>query len=60
MVDTEGTAYPVCPHCGNIHYNDFEYDDGVYNCAQCGEEFEVEREVSVSFTTRKKSIKCGK
>jgi DNA-directed RNA polymerase subunit RPC12/RpoP len=60
MVELENQRLPTCPHCGNMHENYFEYaDDGIYNCAQCGKEFEVETEKTITFTTRpvRKSLK---
>jgi len=59
MVEFENQRLPTCPHCGNMHDNYFEFDDGIHNCAQCGKDFEVETETTATFTTRpvRKSLK---
>lgn len=50
-MNTDGTDCPICPHCGHEHLDDHEFDDGEYSCEECGSEFFVRREVSVTFTT---------
>ncbi len=49
---------PVCPHCGHRHCDAWEWNFGNgmegsadHDCDNCGEEFHVEREVTVYFST---------
>lgn len=51
---------PVCPHCGHVERDAWEIDfgpgldgDTVHTCGSCGEEYEVSREVTVYYSTRK-------
>ena len=52
---------PVCPHCGHAHDDAWEWSfdpsgDGTSRgceCERCGEEFDCDRVVDVSYTTRK-------
>lgn len=46
------TEEVVCPYCGYIHEDSWEFDDnGRYECNHCGKEFEFERIVDVHYTT---------
>lgn len=53
IIETEDTAYMVCPYCG---YNDrdsdeVEPDNGVHECPKCGEEYDYERSRDIKYTT---------
>lgn len=54
--DTRWTDFPVCPHCGHKHVDDWEYwsedDDDDTECEDCGEPFYFTVSVSVNFTTK--------
>ena len=58
--DTSLTASPVCPHCGHVERDAWEWNFGAGlegehtgECNSCGETFKTEREVSVYYTTTK-------
>jgi hypothetical protein len=58
--DTERRDYPVCPHCGYIHKDVWEWDfgpgvEGQWSgwCDSCGEEMSVTKSVTISYTARK-------
>ena len=57
-IDTDGTYYPTCPHCGFIdqdddgYYND-EISEGREQCTECGGWFTWFFEVIPSFWTNK-------
>lgn len=51
--DTDYTCEIVCPHCGETKANSWEYEDGEYDCAECGEPFYVSRIIDVTYCTRK-------
>lgn len=59
-IDHQYTRNLVCPYCGYEDLNSWEctHDSGEEICGSCGEEFEYEREVSVSYTTWKKGAKA--
>lgn len=53
------TTNPVCPHCGCVEYDAWEWNFGPGlegehegNCNSCGEAFVCERTVSVYYTAR--------
>ncbi len=50
--DTDYTNYPVCPYCGHEH-DDYVYAEGSedYDCEACGEEFSIEPDVEITYTT---------
>lgn len=56
-IDHNGTRNLICPYCGNEELDSWEckHDSDEYQCKSCGEFFEYEREVLVSFTTWKKT-----
>lgn len=59
-IDTYGTDYPVCPHCGHKEDDYSEMTNaGTYNCPACEKEYYLEPDFSVSFTTSKVCKKCG-
>jgi len=53
-VDHEYTREIVCPYCGREQSDSWEYgDDGEIDC-DCGETYTFARDVSVTYSTRKK------
>lgn len=50
---TDHTDTVICPHCGYKPLNSWEISDGVHECADCENEFEVERDVVVTYSTTK-------
>ena len=51
--DTSYTREVVCPHCGHEHMDSWEMDDGEYSCSDCDNEFEITRDVDVTYSTSK-------
>lgn len=51
--NTEDTNEAVCPHCGYVSGDSWEMIEGVRECGDCGNEFEMTRNVEVTYTTRK-------
>ena len=57
--DTKLQPHPVCPHCGQKHKDAWEWNfgpglEGTSEdrwCEHCGEPFDCERVVHVSYTT---------
>ena len=53
-IDTFMTDEIVCPFCGHKHSDNWEWVEiGEGACEECGEDFEVEKNVTVSYTTYK-------
>jgi transcription elongation factor Elf1 len=52
--DTDYTDEVICPHCGYEHSDSFEMSEGVRECSDCGREFEMERDVAVTYSTTKR------
>ena len=54
-IDVILTDMPICPYCGCNHAEwYFEMtEDGRYDCARCGETFELEALRDIKFTTSK-------
>ena len=54
-IDHECTDKPVCAYCGDEHDDAWEWTDdtGEHECHQCGETFNYEREVSITYSTSK-------
>ncbi len=55
--ETSGESDVFCPYCGEIQINDEgqfseEGTENVY-CGDCGKEFELETEVSYSYSTKR-------
>ncbi|HWL09772.1 MAG TPA: hypothetical protein VNQ76_15300 [Planctomicrobium sp.] len=50
---TDFTGSIVCPWCGDVYSDSFEYDEGEMNCQRCGNLFDMSRCVEVSYTTSK-------
>ena len=57
-VDHSFTEEVVCPYCGNVFGDSFEYDDTDSDtCPECGKEFTLERETTYTYTTWRKKEK---
>lgn len=51
----------ICPHCGYIHQDSWEMNDGEegefnFNCEHCDKEFGVERHVCIEYSTSKEPV----
>lgn len=55
--DTESTDEIICPYCGCEFGNSYEYFEGDLDCDDCGNTFEMTREVSVYYYTHKRDDK---
>ena len=54
-IDSVLTDMPICPYCGFSH-NEWYFEmaeDGIYECASCGESFALEATTYLNFTTAK-------
>jgi transposase-like protein len=56
-IDTTHTVWPVCPHCGHVHKdawewrpNSLEFDDD-WQCERCDKTFMLSRHTSITYTT---------
>ena len=54
-IDHDYTDDPVCPHCGEVHQDAWEWreDDGECDCGKCEKPFFYTRHISVSYSTTK-------
>jgi transcription elongation factor Elf1 len=56
-IDHEFTKEIVCPYCGYVHSESYEFgngaDDGDDECGKCGKKFSWSRMISVSYSTSK-------
>jgi predicted RNA-binding Zn-ribbon protein involved in translation (DUF1610 family) len=45
----------VCPHCGHYYYDcsDFEKEEDMENCVNCGEQFKYRKNIFVTWDTDK-------
>lgn len=50
--DHEYTAEVVCPYCGYEHSDSTEMTEGKRECEDCGQTFEMWRDVTVTYVTR--------
>jgi hypothetical protein len=57
-IETWHTDKPTCPHCGHVCQteecdlpHDRDYWEGD-ECEECGQKYSVERNISVTYTTR--------
>lgn len=43
----------VCPHCDYVHHESYEFSDdsGTWSCDSCGEPFEYDRIIEVTYST---------
>lgn len=54
----ECTKEIVCPYCGYVMSDSWEMEeDGSWTCDECQNEFNYMRNISVSYTSRKKECK---
>ncbi len=53
-IDTKYTREITCPHCGYVESDSYEFNDGEYECGECGASYEVERIITVEYTTYKR------
>ncbi len=53
-IDTKYTREITCPHCGYVESDSYEFSEGEYECGECGESYEVERIVTVEYSTYKR------
>ena len=58
-IDTEHRDWPVCPYCGHVHDDAWEWNfgpglegDTEVECHHCNRTFYVERCVTVTYSTR--------
>lgn len=58
--ETEYQTWPVCPHCGHIHSDAWEWylgpcleGSGDRECESCGQPFHVVRDMTIYYTTTK-------
>jgi hypothetical protein len=66
MTDYKDTEYATCPHCGFADQDSWEFDlgpgldgDGEVSCGSCGNDYFLERHVSVSYSSRKSETRKG-
>jgi transcription elongation factor Elf1 len=56
-IDTDGTDEIVCPHCGEVFTDSWEYgrdeDIGEVECGECEKTFYARRNISISYTSEK-------
>ncbi len=50
---TEYTHEVTCPHCGHVHLDSWEMSEGERECGDCGRSYEMERIVTVEYSTHK-------
>lgn len=56
-LDYKHTDEVKCPHCDYEHSDSWELSNsGEMECSSCGEEFMFDREVTVTYSTRKTII----
>lgn len=58
-IDCESTDDVVCPHCGAEFIDSHEFfmngrSDATCECEECGKAFEASRDISITYSTRKK------
>lgn len=63
-IDHEYTNEIVCPHCGEVFRDSWEFDDeGIYECWECHKPFSWVRTVTVEYSTEKETYRkcqrCG-
>lgn len=60
-IDHEYTDEIVCPHCGYVHSDSWEWADGEegvfagYECHSCDAPFSFSRHVTIAYSTEKAS-----
>lgn len=45
-------TFPVCPHCGYVHEDYFDMEEGDHECRDCGKTFVMTIEIEYFFTTK--------
>ena len=61
-IEHDYTDEIVCPYCGAIHGDSWEYfrdgnDDAEIKCQSCGKDFAATMDISVSYSTERKEEK---
>lgn len=52
--DTEAEDIVICPHCGEIYTETWEYEDGsTYECEFCGRGYVVHQNITITISTYK-------
>ena len=54
-VDTDFKDECICPYCGHEQSDSWEISNGPHTCGFCDQEFEVEKDYSVTFSTSRKA-----
>lgn len=54
-IDTDWTDEVTCPYCGDETSDSWEMVEGDRTCDECGKDFFMERNETVTYTTRKKT-----
>lgn len=56
-LDTEFTEEVVCPHCGYVHTDSWEFpDEANKNCGECGKRFSFIRHTTVAYSSHKEEL----
>lgn len=52
--DHTGTDQPICPHCGHVHHDAYEWrgEDGEAECEDCGKPFDWSLMIIQRYTTK--------
>lgn len=56
--DHQSTDEVVCPCCGYEFSDSWEMSDGAHDCPECHNEFDLERNVTVDYTTTRKKVEA--
>ena len=51
--DTSYASEATCPWCGYEHGDSWELENGIYECGDCGNSYEVTRNMEITFSTTK-------
>jgi DNA-directed RNA polymerase subunit M/transcription elongation factor TFIIS len=57
-IETDYTTFVTCPHCGYVNRDGWELfvlseEECIAECDECGKEYRVRQDISVSYTTEK-------
>lgn len=53
--DTRRRFRVVCPHCGHVHEDSFDFtESGEQNCEDCNAVFDLEIDIEPKYTTTKR------
>jgi hypothetical protein len=59
-IDHYYTSEIVCPHCGYVHHDSWEWgEDGEDECGECEERFSYRRIVTIEYSTEKPEPPSG-